>query len=145
MKKFIALLIIALGFGCMPVKAQIVLPVQKFIYQFTGAASDTVGAVSTTWSKELQLNKLDGLFYNASVKVSDSTVGAKCSVALQGKYFADDAYTTITTVTWYGGGTDSTILFTQNSNKIYYRYLKVLVTRVAAKAKVSQINISLKK
>lgn len=143
MKKFILMLILSVG--AVAIQAQTVLPTTKYIYSYTGVASDTVGAVETTWNKAIQLNKLDGLFYNASVKVSDSTVGAKCSVALQGKIFAEDAYTTITTVTWYGGGTDTTILFTQNTNKIYYRYLNVLVTRVAAKAKVSKINISLKK
>lgn len=145
MKKLIAFLILAIGFACLPSKAQTILPVGKFIYSYTGVATDTVGATSTTWSKEIQLNKLDGLFYNSSVKVSDAVAGAKCSVALQGKYFSTDEYTTITTVTWYGGGTDTTILFTQNSSKIYYRYLKYLVTNVTPRAKVSLINLSLKK
>lgn len=143
MKKLI--FIIACMFAFVAMQAQTVLPTTKYVYSYTGVATDTVGAVSTTLSKAIQLNKLDGLFYNASVKVSDVTAGAKCSVALQGKIFAEDAYTTITTVTWYGGGTDTTILFTQNSNKIYYRYLNFLVTRVATKAKVDKINLSLKK
>jgi hypothetical protein len=143
MKKLILLLILLVG--AVSIQAQTVLPSTKYIYTYTGVATDTVGAVGTTWNKAVQLNKLDGLFYNASVKVSDVTAGAKCSVALQGKVFAEDAYTTITTVTWYGGGTDTTILFTQNTNKVYWRYLNVHVTRLAMKAKVNKINLSLKK
>ena len=143
MRKLI--LMLTLFVGAVAIQAQTVLPVEKYVYSYAGLSTDTVGAVGTTWTKAIQLNKLDGLFYNASVKVADVTAGAKCSVALQGKFFSGDAYTTITTVTWYAGGTDTTILFTQNSSKIYYRYLNFRVTRVAAKAKVDLINLSLKK
>ena len=143
MKKIILFLVLCLGFASL--KAQVILPVKKFIYEFNGTAADTVGSVDTTWNKSIQLNKLDGLFYNAKVKLSDVAAGAACTVALQGKMFANDSYSTITTVDWKGGGTDTTILFTQNTNKVYWRYLNFQVTRTASKAKITKIDLSLKK
>lgn len=116
----------------------------EYGYTFTGGVSDTVGAVTTTWNKAIELNKTAGQYYMAQVKVADVTVGAKVTVALQGKYFQSDSYTTIGTVTWYGGGTDTTINFAGVTNKVYYNYLNVLATRVAAKGKVSYIKLILK-
>jgi hypothetical protein len=144
MKKLI-FITIALITGLASLQAQVKLPVDKYIYSYTGVSSDTAGAGTTTWSKEIFLNKLDGLYYNAKVIVSDYSAGATCTVALQGKMFESDSYSTITTLTWHGGGTDTTLLYTQNTNKIYYRYLKFLVTRTASKVKVTSIDLSLKK
>lgn len=144
MKKFIALLIIFVGVGLQTANSQI-LPVDKYIFEYTGVATDTIGATGTTFVKEIQLNKFDGLFYNAKVKVSDYTAGAGCTSVLYGKYFANDTYQAITTYTWYGGGTDTTFVYTANTNKVYYRYLKFVVTRTTSKAKINYIGLSLKK
>ena len=143
MKKLIFFLMMTIFF--ISASAQIKLPVDKFIYSYVGTPADTVTAVTTTWAKEILLNKLDGVFYNAKVKVSDVTAGATCTIALQGKIFDTDAYSTIATHTWAGGGTDTTVVFTGNTNKIYYRYLKILVTRTANKLKVNGVDLSLKK
>jgi hypothetical protein len=116
----------------------------EYGYTYTGVATDTVGAVITTWAKPMELNKTAGQYYMAQVKVADVDAGAKITVALQGKYFQSDSYTTIGTVTWYGGGTDTTINFAGVTNKVYYNYLNVLATRVASKGKVSYIKLILK-
>jgi len=139
------LLLVTMLFAFAFAQAQTILPVKTYIYTYTGLATDTVGSGTTTWNKAIQLNKLDGLYYNAKVKVSDVVAGAACTVKLQGKIFSTDSYTDISTVTWTGAGTDTTILFTQNSSKVYYRYLNFLVTRTAGKLKVDYINLSLKR
>jgi len=145
MKKIILFLIIAIGFLASTVKAQTILPVEKYVFSYVGVATDTVGVGTTVWNKAIQLNKLDGLFYNANIKVSDVTAGATATIKLKGKVFGSDTYTDITTVLWKGGGTDTTIVFTSNTNKVYWRYLQFEVTRTNAKLKVDYINLSLKK
>lgn len=146
MKKFLMLLLIVIGAALAQVKAQTVLQPETWAVEYTGVASDTVGAATvTTWNKGFFLNKGDALFYNAKVKVADKAANGACTITLQGKYFANDTYTTITTMTWLAGGTDTTVLFTGNTNKVYYRFLNFLVTRTASSAKVISIKLSLKK
>ena len=145
MKKLLFLSIASICLFSINSTAQTVLPTNKYIYEYTGAASDSVGVVNTTWNKAIQLNKLDGLFYNAAVKVSDITANATCTIKLQGKMFATDTYTDITTLAWTGTGTDTTFVFTGNTNKIYYRYLNFLVTGTANKTKIDFVKLSLKK
>ena len=145
MKKFIFLLCAIFAVMFTSVQAQTILQPKQFIFQYTGTATDTVGVGTTTWGKEILLNKLDGVLYTCAVKVSDYTAGSACTIALQGKIFNTDTYSTITTKTWYGGGTDTTVVFQNVASKIYYRYLKVLVTRTASKAKVDYVKLSLRR
>lgn len=102
---------------------------------------------ATSWTKTILLNKTDGLFYNIKCKLSDYTTGSAAAdtVKLRGRYFENDTPTVISTVIWKGSGTDTTILFTQNANKVYYRYLDITVTRSAGKAKTAYLYVSLKK
>jgi len=148
MKKFLCLLLLLIGFSFTQVKAQITLQPEKWFTEYVStSAGDTVGAATvTTWNKAWMVNKGDGLFYNAKVKVSDHIAGAGCSVIMQGKYFANDAYVNIgSAVTWAGTGTDTTITFTSNTNKVYYNYLNFLVTRTAAVAAIDYVKLSMKK
>ena len=150
MKKFI--LLIALVIGFLSVSAQTVrtktLPVNIYLWEYTGLATDTLGAGQTTWGYETVINKSDGFFYNIRVKVSDKTTGANGvgTIKLQGKHFSTDTYSDITTISWTGvGSTDTITPFTQVTTKQYYRYLKVLVTRTGGLIKVDYIKNSLKK
>lgn len=115
-----------------------------YVVEYAGVAADSAIA-SVPWSKEFTLNKEDGLFYQLQIKLADQVAGAGAIVKLQGKVWATDTYTDIDTKRWYGGGTDSTINLVNISTKIYYRYLKVLVTQTATEAKISNVKISLKK
>ena len=125
--------------------AQTILPVTKYIHEYTGIAADTVGTVDSIWNYTVQLNKREGVYYNANVKVQDVTAGAACKVILRGKMFDTDSWATIETKAWKGGGTDTIVLFTQNTNKIYYRYLDFKLSGTANKAKLSYLKLSLKK
>ena len=116
-----------------------------FYYAYTGLASDTAGVGTTTFTKTISVNTDDATYYMAKVKVSDVTAGATGTVALKGRVFPDDAWTTITTTTWAGGGTDTTIVFTGQTNKNFYREFGITVTRTANKLKLTNFKISLKK
>ena len=139
MKKLIAFSVVVIAIFAFTLKPDI------YFVDYTGVATDTVGVGTTTWNYPVEINKTDGVFYSSKVKVMDVTAGAQCTIALQGKYFDDDDYSTITTKTWYGGGTDTTVVFQNVATKSYYRYMRVLVTRTANKAKIGYVKLSLKK
>ena len=143
MKKLILLLFLAISFLATAQVARTITPLDYttgWFTNYTGVAADTLGTVTaTTWSYEIPVNKFDGLFYVSKIKISDKTTGSNgsCTVKLQGKYFATDAYIDISTVTWYGvANTDTTITFTSVSAKVYYSYIRQLVTTVSGKTKV---------
>ena len=147
---FIALIFVAAtGFGQKAIEAAAWDFTEKWVNEYTGVASDTLGTVTaTTWSYAVPVNKPEGLFYVAKIKISDKTTGANGAgtIKFQGKYFAADAYTDITTVTWTGvGSTDTTAVFTSVTNKVYYRYLRVLVTNSSGKSKVNYYKLMIKK
>lgn len=145
MKKIIFLIIAIISLSFVTAQAQALLSADKYFWEYKGNATDTVGATVTVWQSAVQLNKVDGLYYNAKVKVADVVAGAGARVIMEGKIFADDAWTPIDSITWYGGNTDTTVVFTHNTNKTYHRYLNFKVRRTAQKAKVSYIGLSLKK
>jgi len=152
MKKIILLLLVMVAVVANAQKAVVIAPLDfsnVWVNEYVGVATDTLGTVTaTTWSYEIPVNKPDGLMYVGKIKVSDKTTGANgvCTVKMQGKYFAADAYTDITTVSWTGiGSTDSTITFTSVSSKVYYRYLRYLVTDTGGKSKVDYTKTLIKK
>ena len=143
MKKILIALFVFVAFAASAQKAISIAPLDLstvWVHEYVGAATDTLGTVTaTTWSYEIPVNKPDGLFYVGKIKLADKTTGANgvCTVKLQGKYFAADAYSDITSVAWTGvGSTDTTITYTSVSNKVYYRYLRYLVTNTGGKSKV---------
>lgn len=126
---------------------QVTLKPAQYYLMYTGIAADSINAATkdSTWNMVVRLNKGDGVLYNAKVKVQDLTAGATAKIILQGRNFATDSWTTITTKAWKGGGTDTTVLFTNVSSKIYYRHLNFKLSGTANKAKLSYINLSIKK
>jgi hypothetical protein len=121
-----------------------------FIPTYVGLASDTLGTVTaTTWSYEVPVNKIDGLFFITEIKLADKTTGANgaCTVQPQGKYFASGSYVNIgSPITWTGiGSTDTTITIASVSSKSYYSYYRVLVTNTSGKSKVVSNKLIIKK
>ena len=144
MKKIFILLVILIS--VVSVSAQRVMKADTYIYKYVGLAGDTVNVSNdSTWNHTVQINKREGVFYNASVKVADVTANAACKVILRGKMFDTDSWTTIETKEWKGAGTDTIINFTQNTTKQYYRYLDFKLSGTATKAKLSYIKLSLKR
>jgi hypothetical protein len=143
MKKLILSLVLMVGFTLNAQVAKVATPLNfetGWFKNYIGLATDTLGTVTaTTWSYEIPVNKFDGLFYVSKIKLSDKTTGANgvCTVKFQGKYFDSDSYTDITTVKWTGvNSTDTTITFSNVSTKIYYPYIRQLVTNTSGKSKV---------
>lgn len=152
MKKILIALFVFVAIAVNAQKAISIAPLDLnvvWVKEYVGVATDTLGTVTaTTWSYEIPVNKAEGLFYVGKIKVSDKTTGANgvCTVKLQGKYFAADAYTDITSVAWTGvGSTDSTITYTSITNKVYYRYLRYLVTNTGGKSKVDFVKTLVKR
>lgn len=145
MKKIIFLLVAFFAMSFAQSSAQVLLKADNYIWEYTGLASDTVSANDVIWTKSIQLNKVDGLYYNAKVKVSDVTANSQCRVIMQQKIFDSDTYAAIDSITWYGGGTDTTLVFTHNTNKTYHRNLRFVVRYIANKPKITYIGLSLKK
>ena len=144
MKKIFILLVMLIS--VVSISAQVVMKADTYIYKYVGLAGDTVNVSNdSTWNHTVQINKREGVFYNASVKVADVTANAACKVILRGKIFDTDSWTTIETKEWKGAGTDTIINFTQNTNKQYYRYIDFKLSGTATKAKLSVINLSLKR
>ncbi|CAB5226082.1 hypothetical protein UFOVP756_43 [uncultured Caudovirales phage] len=153
MKKFLS--IIAICFLFISANAQKAISIDPLSFEkgwfvnYAGVASDTLGTVTaTTFSYEIPVNKFDGVYYYGKIKVSDKTTGSAgvCTVKLQGKYFATDAYSDITTVSWTGiGSTDSTIVFSNISTKTFYSYYRYLVTNTSGKSKIDYVKTIIKK
>jgi len=154
MKKLILFIsIILLSFAASAQKA-ISVPALDFntgwFTTYTGAASDTLNATNaTTWSYEVPVNKFDGIFFVYQIKLADKTTGAngRCTLQSQGKYFDGGEYANIgSQITWTGvGSTDSTITITSISSKVYYPYIRLLVTNVAGKSKVVSNKLVIKR
>ena len=153
MKKFILFLVLTLAFA---VSASAVTTIARtlklnpntYLFEYTGLATDTVGATNTTWSYEVNTNKVDGYFYDFRVKVSDLAplAAGAGTIKLQTKAFATDTYADITTITWTGvGSTDTIAPFTQITTKVYKRYVRILVTRTGGTAKVVYVKAILRK
>lgn len=147
MKKFkivFALLIGLLAFNMQYSTAQVTLPADQYLFDYTGVATDTVGTGTTTWSKEIIVNKPQMLYYNNQLKVTKVSGSPRATIKLQGKLFSTDAYTDITTTSYYGTTADTTINYTQVTTKQAYRYYRQLITATAGKTKVTWLKASFK-
>jgi hypothetical protein len=149
MKKFILMVMLFVGIVTASAQKAYTLNLGNlWVSEYAGIASDTLGTVTaTTFSYTYELNKPEGVFYNARVKVSDKTTGAAgvCTIVVQGKHFSTDTYSTLKTVSWTGiGSTDTIAPFSEISTKQYYRYYKVLVTNTSGKSKVDYVKFSFK-
>lgn len=153
MKKIILFLCLAIGFVLNAQVAKVSAPLAEnawFIPTYTGVAADTLGTVTaTTWSYAVPINKFDGVFFISQIKLADKTTGANgvCTVQPQGKYFDNSTYVNIgSAVTWTGvGSTDTTITIASVSSKVYYPYIRILVTNTGGKSKVVTNKLIIKK
>lgn len=145
MRKFLLLITLLVGFVSLQAQiARVSAPLASdawFIPTYTGVAADTLGTVTaTTWSYAVPINKFDGVFFVAEIKLADKTTGAAgaCTVQPQGKYFDSGTYVNIgSAITWTGiNSVDSTITIASVSSKSYYSYYRILVTNTNGKTKV---------
>lgn len=117
----------------------------EYFNEYSGAASDTISNNDSLFSIEYQLNKAEPVKYNVAVKLTKVSGTPRVVAKLQGKVFSADTYSDITTVTWYGTSSDTTIKYTQNSTAQYYRYFKLYfdANTTAQKSKVTTATVKL--
>lgn len=114
----------------------------NYYYENVGV-NDTLGSVNETLNVPILFQIPEAVYYNNRVKVTNDG-SLECTIALQGKVFDTDSYTTITTITYTGVGSDTTVVFSQPTTKQVYRYYNVLITRTAGVGTFNFAKFSLK-
>lgn len=117
-------------------------------YRYIGTANDTIGIVDSTWAKTFSVaNRYDALKQVVRVKVDEVAGTGNIPFVWQGKNFNSDAWTTITTVTYKGGGSDTTFFFDQSTAKPYrfYRIFGDVVGTTAQKLQMLDLEVTLYK
>jgi uncharacterized protein YxeA len=123
------------------------LEANDYLMYYTGVATDTITTNQDSVAVAWYVKKPEATYYDFIFKLNEATAGGKATVKLQAKKFAVQAWSDVTSVTYYGAGStgaDTTILFTQTSTKQFYNYYRFLVVSVAAKTKITSISGCLK-
>jgi len=145
MKKLIFLLaFFALGFVAMAQTTAVTKTLFKitptsYVYQYTGQTADTLGAVRDSILIPLYVETSAPTFYDFKVRLHENVSACNIAVQLQGKKYGTDSYSTITSATYKGVGTDTTILFTQTTTAQHNNYYQLVFIRAANKAKITDI------
>lgn len=139
MKKLLGIILIAILTSTVVCAQQSkTLQPTAFGYSYTAVAGDTISATDTAWTYDVTVNKATPLYYNFAVKVLKVSAGS-CTVYVMGKIYPTDEFTPISSGTFAGSQADTTILFTQNTTRQFYRIYRVKVVYVSGKTKVSTI------
>ena len=116
----------------------------KYYY---GSAADTVSNADSLWNYDIAvLNLYDALDSELRVSLDSVSGSPQVTVTLQGKWSYVDSYTDISSATWYGTSSDTTISISNATNK-NYRFYNILLdgTATAQKSKVSLIEFGVSK
>lgn len=146
MKKiiFIFALLLSIGAGAAVTSPAVELDRDGWYDKFTGTSADT-SSVYNVWSKIIMPNKPDRLFYDFRVKVTEVSATTNTSIVLKGKKMAGDAWTPIDTIQYYGAGTDTTVIFSEVSTAVFWRFLQVYIAPANGKVKTTTIETAFKK
>lgn len=104
-----------------------------WMYEFPFTTADSVSQFDTLYYVQFTTNKPSPVKYDIQVGIDKLSGTPVTAISLQGKKWAGDAWTNITTVS-YGGTADTTINFTQVSTAQYYRMFRVLHDKVGTGA-----------
>jgi len=106
----------------------------KTYYRDLGNAADTIGVIDSTWTKVFSVaNLYDATKQQVRLKVDEVTGTGRFTAAWQGKNFLSNDWVTITSATYTGVGSDTTIVFDQSTAKTY-RFYKLNIDVVATQA-----------
>lgn len=147
MKKLMLILFalaITAGAFAQHVSPAVELGADQWYYKFTGAVTDTA-STGGAWSKIIMPNKPERLFYDFRVKITEVSATTSTAVAFKAKKMAGDAWTTVTTTTYKGTGTDTTITFAETSTASFYRFYQIVCTPANGKVKAETVEMALKK
>jgi len=95
----------------------------KTYFRDLGNSADTIGIVDSTWTKVFAINNMyDALKQQVRLKVDEVTGTGDFVATWKGKNFLSNAWVTISTATYHGVGSDTTIVFDQSTAKTYRYY-----------------------
>ena len=117
-------------------------------YRYVGTANDTIGIVDSTWSYTFGVaNSYDALKQQVRIKVDEVTGTGKLAAIWQGKNFWSQDWTNITSVSYIGGGSDTTIVYDQSTAKPYrfYRMYIDVNAKTAQTLKMLDLEVKLYK
>lgn len=144
MKKLIALLFAVLFIGTLSAQNIMNLSEANLYYKYTGVATDTA-SIGGTLNKVIVPNSTWGLYYDVKFKITEVSATTSTAVAFQGRKFNGDAWSTITTITYRGTGTDTTAYYTQVSTKQFYNEYRLLITPANGKVKLTTLEAYFRK
>lgn len=121
------------------------IPTTAYIYQYVGTASDSLGAVRDSILFPLYVESFNPTWYDFKVRIHEVVSPCNVAVQLQGRKFSTDSWSTITTTTYKGVGTDTSILFNQTTTLQHYNYYQLVFKRASNKAKITDITAIFKR
>ncbi len=107
------------------------LKVSEYFPYYAGVAGDTCGTTQDTMEYKWFVNKERALLYDWNVKVTEKRGRGLLTISLQGRNFSTESWTNITSTTYYGGGTDTTVKFSQQTtaSAVFYNHFRVYLTK----------------
>jgi hypothetical protein len=113
-------------------------------FNYPGVTADTCGVTQDTIEYKWFVNKEYDLLYDVQCKVQEIRGRGVNTISLQGRKFSNDAWTNITSITYYGGGTDTTVNFTQHTiaSVVPYNHLRVYITKANSLGATKLVYIS---
>lgn len=99
-------------------------------YWYSGTDADIVTQADTLVAYTFGVKSLDALKQYVMVTLTENSGASGIVVSLLGKEFWDQSYTSITSATYHGGGSDTTILLDGSSAK-HDRFYKILIDGVS--------------
>jgi hypothetical protein len=105
---------------------------EDIFFKYPGVAKDSCGVTQDTLEYKWFINKAYDLLYDVQVKLTEIRGRGLCTVSLQGRKFESDSWSNITSVIYYGGGTDTTITFTQHTiaSAVAWNHLRAYIVKV---------------
>lgn len=115
----------------------VALAIDKTFIDVPSLASDSVGAVQTTFTYFITAPKAQATTQDWGIRIHE-LAACNVSIAVTGAKFTGTGYvyTSIATGRYYGGGTDTTLVIS-NATASRYQYYKVVFTRNAGKAQIT--------
>lgn len=91
--------------------------------RYVGVAADTMGIADSTWTYTFKIkDRFDATKQAVRVELDEVSGTGRVVAALKGKDFWQDSWTSITSVTYYGGGSDTTFYLNNSTAKSYRFY-----------------------
>lgn len=109
---------------------------KTYLYKY-GVTADTISSNDTLWNYDIAvLNLKRKLDSELRIKLDSVSGSPTVTVSLQGKWSYNDSYTTISSATWHGTSSDTTIAISNTTNK-FYRFYNILLDATATAQKAS--------